>query len=406
METLKFLMMNSTYPPYGVGGDANYVQGLSYELVKRGHEVHVVHSIDAYNLLSKVYGLSTGKIDAKGHFDRNLFIHSLTSPLRMLDPVFTYSIGKSKYYYKCYIKILKEVRPDVVHHHDITFLGYNFLKKAGNYSLIHTAHNYWLICPNRELMRFDQVCNKPNLCSFCLLHSKRLPQLWRLRKDFKDSINDIDTIIAPSNFMKDKLAKELDVRIEHIPNFVSCPPQKIKDSGYSNYFLYAGVLEKRKGILDLLDVFKNHSNEIDAKLIIVGSGSLQNQIREFIIKHNLQNRVVFLGFVDREMLWSLYKDALAVVMPSIWAENNPLVALEAISVGTPVIGSDQGGIPEIIEKVDNRLIFRAGDLEGMKRVLVEYDRAKYSAERVKKVHEKWYSVGGYISRYFDLLDRI
>lgn len=398
METLKFLMTTDTYPPYAFGGDAIAVRYLAEELARRGHEVHIIHSLDIYAFKEKKY------IQNKEENTENVYTHPVKSPLRIFDPLLVYALGSSPFVYKRYKEIQKEVSPDVVHHHNISSLGYNLLKKLGNYISLYTAHSYWLICSNQRLITHNgSFCDK-KACFSCANRSKRPPQLWRSKKDFKNSINDIDAIIAPSNFMKNKLAEELDVKIEHIPNFVPYPPQEIRDSGYSNYFLYAGVLERHKGILDLLEVFKRYSDEIDAKLIIVGSGPLEKQIKEFINKHNLQNKIIFLGFVDREVLWSLYKDALAIVMPSIWSENNPLVALEAISVGTPVIGSDQGGIPEIVEKVDKRLIFRAGDLEGMKRVLVEYDRAKYSVEKVKAVYEKWYSVERYINEYYRLIN--
>jgi glycosyltransferase involved in cell wall biosynthesis len=405
METITFLMTATYYPPFHVGGDAIHIKYLSEELAKIGHEVHVMYSLDAYNYKkSRFFG--ERKISKDDMNSQGVFIHTLRSPLGIADIYLTYLLGNSRHVNKEFNKLIETIKPEIVHHNNIFLLGYKILKKHRNYLSLYTAHDYSLICQRYDLLRNGkQVCNKKS-CLSCVIRSKRPPQLWRLRNDFKNWINDIDVIIAPSNFMKDKLAEELDVRIEHIPNFVPPPPQKIKDSGYSNYFLYVGVLERHKGILDLLEVFKRYSDEINAKLIIVGKGGLEKQIKEFITKHNLQNKILFLGWVDTEMLWSLYKDALAIVMPSIWSENNPLVALEALSVGTPVIGSDQGGIPEIVEKVDKRLIFRAGDLEDIKRVLVEYDRRKYSVEKVKAVYEKWYSVDGYISGYFDILDRM
>jgi len=74
----------------------------------------------------------------------------------------------------------------------------------------------------------------------------------------------------------------------------------------------------------------------------VGKGSLENYVQDFVAKHSLQDYVLFLGSVDNKKLYSLYANALAVIIPSIWPENAPLVALEAISVGTPVIASNMG----------------------------------------------------------------
>ena len=76
----------------------------------------------------------------------------------------------------------------------------------------------------------------------------------------------------------------------------------------------------------LLNLFKNLKHCIDSKLIIVGKGSLESYVKDFIVKHSLRDCVLFLGSVDNEKLTSLYANALALVIPSIWPENAPLVA--------------------------------------------------------------------------------
>src|SRR5574341_1352184 len=154
METLKFVMTNST-PPFSVGGDAYHVNLLSTELAKKGHEVHIVSSMDSYELMAKLYNLSVKKYEETMQNEK-----------------------------------------DIVHHHDVTFLGHNFFKKQGNYTQLYTAHNYWLICPNRELFRFGMVCDNPSLCSLCLLYSRRTPQVWRWITNIEEITEDIDIIIA------------------------------------------------------------------------------------------------------------------------------------------------------------------------------------------------------------------
>src|SRR4030067_495916 len=182
METRTFLMTSSYYPPYHIGGDATHVKYLSEELLKLGHEVHVMFSLDAYN-----YKKSDFKGSLKEIEERNgVFLHPLQSHLGQTDLYLTYLLGRSAY-----------------------------IKKN---------------------------------CLSCTFMSKRLPQMWRKSKGFMKAIGDIDTFIAPSNFMKKKLTEWLPgkANIVHIPHFVSHPPQNIKDSGYANYFLYVGVLEKPK----------------------------------------------------------------------------------------------------------------------------------------------------------------
>ncbi|MDO8725002.1 MAG: glycosyltransferase, partial [Candidatus Methanoperedens sp.] len=184
-------------------------------------------------------------------------------------------------------------------------------------------------------------------------------------------------------------------------NFVPPPPKNIKESGYSNYFLYVGVLEEHKGICNLLNLFKEHSSEIDARLIIVGKGSLKEKIMDYIAKNKLENNVKVLGWVSDEMLWSLYKDALALVIPSIWPENNPIVALEAMSVGTPVIGTDAGGIGEIIGPLDKNLIFKGDGLEEIRKILEK--EFTCSREKINDVYDKYYSSGSYLGKYLSFI---
>jgi glycosyltransferase involved in cell wall biosynthesis len=399
METLKFVMTNST-PPFSVGGDAYHVHLLSTELAKKGHEVHIVSSMDSYELMAKLYNLSVKKYEETMLNEKGIFLHPLSSPLKKLDPILTYSFGNSRFYYNKYQELLKQIQPDIVHHHDVTFLGYNFFKKQRNYTQLYTAHNYWLICPNRELFRFGKVCDNPSLCSLCLLYSRRTPQVWRWVTSIEKITKDIDIIIAPSEFIKQKLEDKLNKKIIYLPNFIPSPEKEIKPSGYENYFLYVGQLEKRKGIMKLLNTFKNYAREINANLIIVSSGSLGLKIEDFIKKNKMENKVLLLGRVDKKQLWSLYNDALALVVPSIWPENNPLVALEAMSVGTPVIGTNAGGLGEIIGKVDENLIFNGDELEEIKMILE--NKTLYSKERIKKVYNQWYSPEVYLNGYKQL----
>jgi len=91
----------------------------------------------------------------------------------------------------------------------------------------------------------------------------------------------------------------------------------------------------------------------------------------------------------------------ARVVPSIWPENNPMVALEAISVGTPVIGMNVGGLGEVLEKVDKNLIFNGDGLEEIKMIL--NNRSLYSKEKIREVYNRWYSPERYLREYIKLI---
>lgn len=398
METKTFLMTTSFYPPFHIGGDAVYVRSLSEELTKLKHEVHVMFSLDAYSYKKPGFKGNLKEIEE----NTGVFLHPLKSYLGKFDLYLTYLFGRSPYVKKKFGTILKDIKPDVVHHHNIFFLGYDIMKKQRDYVNLYTAHDYWLICQRYDLMKYGHKECKKKSCLSCVLLSNRLPQVWRGSESFREAVRDVDTIIAPSNFMKKKLSEwlPLKTRIVHIPNFVPSITKNVKESGYSNYFLYVGVLEKHKGICNILKLFKENSGDLDAKLIIVGKGSLKEKIADYVTNNKLGERIIVLGWVGEEMLWSLYKGALAFVMPSIWPENNPLAALEAISLGTPVIGTNLGGIGEIIEKIDKSLIFKSDGVEELKMIL---NNKTISREKLKQVHMKWYSPEEHIKQYHKCL---
>ncbi len=396
METLKFLMTTTFYPPYHIGGDAVHVKYLAEELAKRGHEVHILHSLDAY-------AIKRHKSKKKEQQYENIYIHMLKSPVGKLTPISTYLLGNSSYTYRRYKEILKKISPDIVHHHNVSLLGFSLLKKMNDYLNIYTAHDYWLICPRNDLLKNGEEPCINKTCFRCNIFSRRIHQLWRRSSKFRETIKEIDSIIAPSKHMEKKLEKEVDVKITYIPNFVPKPPNIFKKSNYDNYFLYVGVLEIHKGIKILLEAFKDKN--VDVKLVIIGGGRLESYIENFIVKNGLGDIILYLKWVDDETLWSMYADALALVIPSIWEENAPLVTLEALSVGTPVVGSDMGGLPEIIGKVSDRLIIRSPAID-IKYLTDILKNGQISRDNIKNIWKKYFSPSAYMNEYKNLISSL
>ncbi len=397
METLTFLLTTSFYPPYHVGGACVHVKYLAEELARRGHNVHVVHSLDAY----KIKRGNNLPAWPKKEFD-NLHIHSLSSPAGKINPLSVYLSGSSLYNKVKFEGILKKVKPDVVHHHNISLLGYDVFRNQRNYLSLYTAHDYWLICPTSNLLKDKKIICTQKSCFACAIRSKRPPQFWRVFSPFKNKIKNIDLMIYPCNYISRRLSQEIDIKSVVIPNFVPIPPKNIVASKDKPYFLFVGMLEVHKGILKLIQLFKEVSSKIDANLIIVGNGSLRDGVKRFIEVNSLGERIIYKGFVDNEMLYSLYQGALALILPSIWPENAPLVTLEAISVGTPVIASNNGGLPEIIEKVDEKLVFK--DFQDLRRILLNFSRKDLPQSFVKQKFEEYFSPNAFVERYFDAIN--
>jgi glycosyltransferase involved in cell wall biosynthesis len=390
METLEFLFTSTFYPPFHIGGDAVHVKYLAEELAKIGHEVHVFHSLDAHRLKRKN---QLQKVEHDG-----VHTHHIRTPFNM-SAYAAYVLGNSSYVTRKFKALVEEIKPDVVHHHNISLLGYNILKKQRDYLNLYTAHDYWLICQQNNLLKNgSEVCESAS-CFLCSLICGRPPQLWRYGEEFEEAIEEVDLLIAPSNYIKNKVSQKIHAKVVTIPNFVPKPPNNLEPSGFSDFFLYAGVLEKHKGILSLVNLLKKR--EVDVKLLIAGNGSLRHKIEESIKRHNLESKVVLLGWVDHDFLYRLLHDANALIVPSICLENSPLISLEALSVGTPVVASNNGGLPEIVGKMDQKLIFddwsKLGDL------LQGFSRKEFSSQMIRHIYEQNFSPKAYIGKYVGII---
>jgi glycosyltransferase involved in cell wall biosynthesis len=408
MQKLKFLITAPFYYPCpDIVAVSDHVGALAEALASRGYEVHIVHSLDVSVRLCKFYPTTSDWKDMVSKEQREhpgVFIHTLRSPLRVVDPIMTYLFGSSQYVNRQFRSILKEVKPDIVHYFSPKFFGHHILKKHGNYLSVYTASDFWLICPMGYLLKDGQRDCDKKTCFSCAIRSRKPPELGRYTRSFRRAVYDIDLILVESTLVKEKLGAELNKRIECIPHYLPYEKQEIRPSGYSNYFLFSGQLELSKGVLNLLEAFRRYRDKINAQLIITGRGRLENQIKKFIAKNNIQDKVMFLGWVDKELLWSLYKDALALVVPSIALDPGPMVVVDALSAGTPVIASDRSGYGwDIIRKIDKGLVFNNGDVEGLAEILATFNSEHYPPEELKRICERQFSLQSYVSRYLDIL---
>ena len=201
----------------------------------------------------------------------------------------------------------------------------------------------------------------------------------------------MDLFIAPSNFLRHKMTEfGIDKkRIICIPNFADVK-EYLPQYGSENYFVCFGRLSEEKGLLTLIRAVREIKT---SRLLIIGEGELRNRLEEYVLEKDVAN-VEFSGYMGEERLKSAVRNSMFAVVPSEWYENCPHTVLEAFALGKPVIGSDIGGIPELIEDGIDGLLFKPGNSEELSEKITYLIGRPGLRERMgrnarKKVEEKY-----------------
>ena len=188
---MRFCMVTTFYPPYNLGGCGTYVRALSRALVAQGHDVEVMHCLDAYRLKS------TDPMPDDGH-DDGIVVHRLESPFGFISPLITQLTGRPGIKSRATRDILD--RPfDVVHFHNISLVGGPALiTRSRSPVSLYTLHDHWLLCPTHVFWKNNsKPCDRPT-CFSCSLASGIPPQLWRYTRLVKRSMAQVDAMLAPS----------------------------------------------------------------------------------------------------------------------------------------------------------------------------------------------------------------
>jgi glycosyltransferase involved in cell wall biosynthesis len=150
------------------------------------------------------------------------------------------------------------------------------------------------------------------------------------------------------------------------------------------YALFAGRLQPVKGVDRLIEAFGQIARAApDLDLLIIGTGPLEANLRKLAADLGLGERVCFLGERERGDVFSLIGGCEFVVLPS-HAEGCPVIVLEAMAAGKMVIGSRVKGIAELVEHERTGVLFDAGDIGSLSRLMLQYhlsDRLRRQIEQ-------------------------
>lgn len=392
---MRFCMVTTFYPPYHFGGDALYTYRLANALAQRGHQVDVIHDLDSYYLAHPA--------EPSAQFENHprITLYSLKSRAGFLSPLATQQTGQP--FFKSKIKrLLESNHYDVIHFHNVSLIGPGAFAYGDSVKL-QTLHEHWLLCPLHTLWKFDREVCTHRECFFCTVHGRRPPQLWRYTHFLKDHLKLIDQFISPSRFTREKHSEMgLNLPMTVLPHFLPKYAQTEEDAGFGHprpYFLFAGRLVKIKGLQTLFPIFKDYPA---ADLLVAGEGDYESTLRE--LARDLPN-VKFVGKLSYQDLRRLYRQAIALIVPSLCYEVFGMVLIESFSVKTPVIARDLGGLPEVVSDSNGGLIYRTNQdlVQAMKRLQDDAAFRRQLGENGYAAYTILWSEEPHLIKYFDII---
>ncbi len=396
VRQVKILIVNKYLYPNG--GSETYIINLSKELVMQGHEVEYFGMQNERNILG----------NTSESYTKNMDFHN-TSHM----PINPFKILYSLEARKKIRKVLDAFRPDAVLLNNFNYqitpsILYEIVRDK--LPVIYTAHDYQLICPNHMLydLKKGTVCEACRGASYvhCLMkkcvHGSLLKSaLGMLEAYLYKSLHTyryLDRIICPSSFIENKLNLNKDLRGKTIVmhNFIDQPPPK--ETEKEDYVLYFGRYSKEKGIGKLIRVCRELP---EIHFVFAGQGPLKGEL------DNIPN-IKEVGFKTRDELEDIIRKARFTLYPSEWYENCPFSVMESLTYGTPVIGADTGGIPELIDNGGNGYLFDSGNIKDLKdRIIMLWNNKELCNELSRNCrHTGFDSANGYGGKLIRLFEQL
>lgn len=398
---MKFCMVTTFFGGHSFGGDAAYVDRLARALLRRGHEVHVVHCADSFRAVRGRHPLRPYEPPP------GLVVHRLESPFGMLSPVATQVTGRPFFKSESLRAVVEAADVDVVHFHNISLVGGpGVLHLGGRAVRLMTAHEHWLICPMHLLWKYGRTpCDGPS-CVRCALAGGRPPQLWRYTGAIDRGLQQLDALIFPTRHaLEEHRRRGIGAPLVHLPYFLpddwsgGIEDDAPEPSGRP-YLAAAGRLVKMKGFQRLIPLMRYLP---EADLRIAGTGPYEGHLRE--LARGLPN-VRFEGLLGGADLARLFHGARAVVVPSLFPETFGYVVLEAFAVRTPVVVHRGGGALHETGELSGGGLGYETDAEmllALRRLLHDDDLRDELADRGFAIRAGEWSERAHLDRYFELI---
>ena len=360
---MRIVMLAQFYPPT-IGGEERHVRNLSLALAARGHSVSVVSLWH--------------KGEAEREMDQGVRIHRIRGTMQRMSALFS---EKGRRFappfpdvetMRALHGIIKQERPDIVHAHNWIVHSFTPLKSWSRAKLVVTLHDYSLLCVQKRLTYFNEVCNGPALakCLHCATDFYGVAKgplaalanwTWgKAERQAVDMFLPVSQAVAQGTRMA---VYQVPYRV--IPNFVPDNVSLLRNDDHEllaqlpqgDFLLFVGDVRRDKGVEVLLKAYARTGTQVP--LVLIG------RIGSDISPHFPPGVLAFLHGWPHEAVMSAWERATVALAPSIWPDPCPTVAMEAMSMGRPVIASRIGGLSDIIVDGESGLLVPPGDVEAL-----------------------------------------
>ncbi|WP_417532170.1 glycosyltransferase [Marinobacter lipolyticus] len=374
---MRILKVIHGYPMLYNAGSEVYSQTICHALAERGHEVHVfTREEDAF----RPDGSLRQDVDQD---QQSIRVHLVNNPrhrdryrLSVIDQRFA--------------ELLDQIKPDVVHIGHLNHLSTSLVYEAKrrNLPVVYTLHDYWLMCPRGQFMQMHS--GDDNLWAACDGQENRKCatqcyaryfsgaedefeqdvaywENWvgRRMAHVRDVVDQVDLFISPSRYLKSRyetefgLPKSKSIYLDYgFDRSRMADRERTKDEPFT--FGYIGTHIPAKGIHQLIQAFGQVKG--DCQLRIWGRDRGQDSRALRAIANTLpiekQAHIHWMPeYKNQQITIDVFDKTDAIVTPSIWVENSPLVIHEAQQARVPVITADAGGMGEYVQHEVNGLLY-------------------------------------------------
>ncbi len=404
---MKILLINYAY--FKIGGPETYMFNVKALLESHGHEVipfSLNFTKNEANEYSDYFAESPAGPDT-------FFYDEMKKTPRLVAKMLARQFY-SPHVYRKLKRLIKETKPDVAY-------VLHFLKRlspavidACSYSGVPTVvrlSDFGLICANSIFFREGNIClecekdQKNGLKYRCVKGSFFASAVRHYAHRFHEKrkvFHKIDHLVCPSKFMAEVFARNPHfghIPSLHLPTFTDFSVfdaqgerPSFDDRAKCPYGIYQGRLDYDKGadlIVDALKVLKQRGVKIGFKFIGKSNDPAYGTRLKFMVTDAGLENVEFCGFLNKEQLFGFMRNALVSITPSRWVDNMPNSLIESQAMGLPVIASNHGCFPELIENGFNGLLFEPGNSDDLARKIekVVSDGAEW--EQMSNQAENW-----------------